>query len=316
MVLVVILYTLFAATFTLGKGALTYLSPILFTAVRMIFAGTLLLLYCKQQRKIRHVIKRDWWLFIRIMVFHIFFAYVLEFWALEYVTSSKACLLYSLSPFVTAVLSYFLLSERFTIKQIIGLIIGFVGFIPILMTQTPSEEVAVHLGFFSTYEIALIFSVVSSAYGWMMVKKAINKGYSFVMINGIGMMGGGILAFILSLIVDGIPVLKQGDITIPYIAHIYGIFVENICVVTMYMISIITIANIIGYNLYAHLLLRYSPTFLSFAGFMTPLITAFFGWIFLDEKITWHFFVTMMCIVYGLYLFHEKKEIQFQEQGL
>ena len=73
---------------------------------------------------------------------------------------------------------------------------------------------------------------------------------------------------------------------------------------------------IIGYNLYAHLLSRYSATFLSFAGFMTPLFAAALGWIFLGEMVTWHFFATMAMVLCGLYLFHEKKEIEFEEKGL
>lgn len=317
MVLVIIMYLLFASTFTLGKAALSYVSPFLFIGIRMILGGGMLLTYYAVRSKERRSIKSDdFSLFARIILFHIFCAYTLEFYALEYVTSAKACLLYNLSPFVTAILCYFLRNERLTAKQVCGLVIGFLGFIPILVAQTPLEKIGWHFGFLSCYEIALIASVVSSAYGWMMVKKLMDKNYSLVLINGIGMTGGGILALLLSLVKEGLPMIKSVATTSPHLVTWVGEYGEQLFMLGFYSISLVIIANIIGYNLYGYLLSRYSATFLSFAGFMTPLFAALLGWIFLNEQVTWHFFATMICVVFGLYLFHEKKPIVFEEKGL
>ncbi len=317
MVLVILLYLLFASTFTLGKAALSYVSPFLFIGIRMMLGGSMLLAYYTLRGKERTTIKfADYLLFARIILFHIFCAYTLEFWALEYVTSAKACLLYNLSPFVTALLCYFLRNERLTSKQICGLIIGFLGFIPILIAQTPLEKIGWHFGFLSCYEIALIASVVSSAYGWMMVKKLMDKNYSLVLINGIGMTGGGILALLLSLVKEGLPIVKNVPVVLPQLVDRFGLMGEQFIMLGVYSFALVLIANIIGYNLYGYLLSRYSATFLSFAGFMTPLFAALLGRIFLNEQVTWHFFATMICVVFGLYLFHEKKPIVFEEKGL
>ena len=103
MILVILLYLLFASTFTLGKAALSYVSPFLFIGIRMICGGSLLLAYyCFIARKKVIIHTNDYSLFLRIIIFHIFCAYTLEFYALEYVTSAKACLLFNLSPFITA----------------------------------------------------------------------------------------------------------------------------------------------------------------------------------------------------------------------
>ena len=303
MIFVVILYLLFATTFTLGKAALAYVTPFLFIGVRMMLGGSVLLFYTYffSGKKIS-VHKKDYGAFLSIIMFHIFCSYTLEFWALEYVTSAKACLLYNLSPFISAVLAYSFFGEWLSLRQISGLVIGFLGFIPILIAQSPLEQVAGHIGFLSCYEIALIVSVTSSAYGWIVMKELINKGYSFILINGIGMTGGGILAFILSLAVEGWPVMRHGS--------------QDIFALAAYSIALIIIANIICYNLYGYLLSRYSPTFLSFAGFMTPLFAALLGWVFLGEPVSWHFFATIVFVVAGLSLFHEKKPIIFEEKGL
>lgn len=317
MILVIILYLLFASTFTLGKAALSYVSPFLFIGIRMVLGGSMLLAYyrCFARQKIA-IAKSDYSLFLRIVIFHIFCAYTFEYWALEYVTSAKACLLYNLSPFITAILCYFLRNERLTIKQVCGLIVGFVGFIPILVAQTPLEKIGLHVGFLSIYEIALILSVISSAYGWMIVKKLMDHHYSLVLINGISMTGGGVLALIFSFIKEGLPVIKDTPVVMHTMATNVGIMGEHIIMLGMYSLALVIIANIIGYNLYGYLLSRYSATFLSFAGFMTPLFAALLGWIFLGERVTWHFFATMVMVIFGLYLFHEKKPIVFEEKGL
>jgi len=317
MILVVILYVLFASTFTLGKAVLSYVSPFLFISIRMMLAGGILLGYYTCIARQRLLIKKsDYFLFGQIIIFHIFCAYMLEYWALEYVTSAKACLLYNLSPFITAIFYYFLCSERLTYRQLSGLVVGFLGFIPILVAQTSLEKTAWHVGFLSCYELALIVSVASSAYGWLVVKNLMGKGYSLVLINGISMTGGGFLALLFSLYFEGFPLLKSTPVAFPCIVAMFGFTIERLIVLAGYSLALVLIANIVGYNLYGYLLTRYSPTFLSFAGFMTPLFAALLGWIFLNEPVTWHFFATMICVFFGLYLFHEKKQIVFEEKGL
>ena len=130
MVSVFFMYMLFASTFTLGKAALDYVDPMFFIGIRMIIAGILLLGYCYTSGyRFQRNFWKDWKLFLSIILFHIYVAYVLEFWSLQYVTSFKTCFFYNLSPFITALFSYISFSEKLTHKQWLGLTIGFVGFI-------------------------------------------------------------------------------------------------------------------------------------------------------------------------------------------
>ncbi len=138
LLLVFLLYMLFASTFTFSKAVLLYATPIFFIGVRMVVAGIILLLYYYFfSRKRQFFKKKDWGLFTQIILFHIYLAYVFEVKALVYVTSSKACLLYNLSPFVTALFSYFLFKERLTRVQWLGLFIGFDAFLPLFIASLP-----------------------------------------------------------------------------------------------------------------------------------------------------------------------------------
>src|SRR5690606_27797813 len=135
-----LLYLFFASTFTLGKAALMYVPPLLFIGVHITLGGILLLTYSwAVKRSSLRIAPKDYGAFANIIFFHIYLSYILEFWGMEQISSAKACLMYNMSPFFTAVLSYFFLSERFSKYQILGLIISFVGFVPVRSEEHTSE---------------------------------------------------------------------------------------------------------------------------------------------------------------------------------
>jgi drug/metabolite transporter (DMT)-like permease len=201
---------------------------------------------------------------------------------LQYMPSSKACLLYNLSPFVSYLFSYFLSVEKITIKKIIGLLIGFFGFLPLLLSQSGNNS-----AHFSLPELLIILSVCSMSYGWIIVHKLIKEhNYEATLINGISMTCGGLLALVTSWLVEVHTPIND-------IVTFLGI-----------LTIIILVSNLVCHTLYTNLLKTYSPTFLSFASFISPLCAALFGWIFLHETITWQFILAGGCIITGLALFY------------
>ena len=299
MFLVVFLYMVIASTFTVGKLGLQYLQPIFLIAARMLIGGSLLLGYlCFFKRSLLKLKKEHLWLFASVILFHIFFAFVAEFWALQYLSSSKVCLFYNLSPFISALFSYFWFTEKMTIKKFAGLMIGFFGFLPVLIFGSGyDEQTSSAFLFFSWPELAMLFSVVCASFGWIVVRKLGRYGYSVLAINGIGMLGGGMLAFITSLIVEGVPKIHP----------VSGIFMQDVMASIGFILALVFLANVVFYNLYGILLQQYTATFLSFAGFLTPLFAALFGWFFIGESVSWPFFVTVVFVLFGLYIFYAEE---------
>lgn len=316
MFLIIILYMLFASTFTIGKAALSYTTPIFLIALRMLCAGILLLgyQYYYNYRSWRFN-RKDWYDLFRISLFEYYGAFVLEFIALGWLTSAKACLIYNISPFVTALLAFWILGDRMSLKQILGLIIGFLGFIPILWVTTPSEQVISASTFISLPELIQLGSVVCASYGWILLKQVQRKGYTTVMINSITMTGAGIMALITSLVVEGQPILTPpgncASNVLPGLCHFFSLYTANgqylvsILLFAGYTLALVVIANIIGFNLYGYLLSKYSTTFLSFTGSITPFFAALFGWIFLGEHIGAEFYATAAIVFLGLILFYQ-----------
>ncbi len=263
----------------------------------MTFAGILLLghqlLFNRDNFKIKvnHLIP----LFLFGLI-SIYVTNVSEIWGLQFMSSSKACLIYSLSPFVAALFAYLVLKERLTSKKWLGLTIGFIGILPILLTKNDLHEFAQDLMIISKGEIALLIAVFASVYGWIMLKRIIIEfHYTPILANGIAMTVGGLFALLHSYMGgeqwNPVPIIGENN---------YTAFLEIALWMTL-------ISNIVCYNLYGYLLKRFSATFMSLAGLVTPLFASLFGWYFLQEVITWHYFAAMFIFSVGLFIFYQEE---------
>lgn len=293
MFLVILLYALFASVFTISKAALGYSEPFFLVGSRMLIAGVLMLGYQYIFNRAEFTFnKAHLWRLLRLALFNIYLTNVFEFWGLKYLTSFKTCFIYSLSPFISALLAYYLCNEVMGWKKWLGLAIGFLGFIPILINHTSSEDQTGHIFFFSGAELAVMAAAASAVYGWILLKQLVNEnGYSPFTANGLSMVLGGTLALGHSFFVEEwkpIPVTE------------YAPFLE--C--TFYLI---VISNLVCYNLYGYLLKRFSATFMSFAGFITPFFTALFGWFLLGETVTWPFYASAAIVFIGLTIFNQQE---------
>ncbi len=285
MFFIIALYALLAATFSLGWSVLHYVAPFFFIGLRMSVAGLLLLGYQWVSSGRWQIKKKDYALFAGAILFHIYGAYITEFWALQFVSGAKTALIYNLSPFITALLAYWFLHEYLTPKKWLGLAIGIVGFIPTFW----ANGLASSLWFFSWPELMLLVSVVAACIGWIIMKRLLRRGYSPILVNGVAMLGGGLLSFITSAATESwspLPVYAWW----PMLWH---------------MALLILLANVFYYNFYGHLLRRYTATFLSFAGFVTPLFTALYDWLFFGTRVGTSFFATTACVAVGLWLFYQ-----------
>ena len=293
LLLAILLYGICASTFTVSKAALAYTAPIFFCAVRLLVASVILLLYQRLVLKTSFVInKHDIKLFLAIILFQSYIAYVADLWALQYVSSIESAFMYNLSPFFAAFFSYFTFNERFTIKKLIGLSIGFTSLI--FLTSAPNTQELTHTLFysFSWPELGMLLAVASSAYGWIIVRKLVTeRPYTPLYVTSISMLGGGILALITSRLVE--PWHPFPVISWPYFI--------------VYTFCMVILAHIIFFNLYSHLLQKYTATFLSFAGFICPLLASVFGWLFLGEHMHTHFYIAAIAVTVGLYIFYQEE---------
>jgi drug/metabolite transporter (DMT)-like permease len=298
MFFVALLYALFASVFTASKQALEYAPPFFLVGTRMAFAAVLMLAFHAliQKKSIVPKMGKDakgsFWRLVQLGIFNIYLTNVFEFWGLQYLTSFKTCFIYSLSPFLSAFLSYFIFAEKMSSKKWLGLIVGFAGFLPILISKTSQETVGGELWIFSWAELAVVIAAISSVYGWILLKRLVSEdGYSPFTANGLSMLIGGSLALIHSFFAEN---WSPSPITefVPFLE----------CTLFLIIVS-----NCICYNLYGFLLKRFSATFMAFAGLTTPLFSALFGWAFHSEIPTLSFYVSFFIVFAGLFIFYSQE---------
>jgi drug/metabolite transporter (DMT)-like permease len=292
--LILLLYAFFASTFTIGKEAIMHSPPLFFITIRMIISGVLLLAFVKFRDHLSLKIKKEhlsW--FVPIVLFHIYLSYTLEYVGMNYLTAAKTCLLYSLSPFITALLSYVYFKEVMTPKKWVGLAIGFLGFLPVMLAKAPGVENTLgSIGPFSVPEIMLVISVTAACIGWIAMRKLTKDyGYSYFFVNGVGMLGGGILTLFTSRAFEVWPPISN-------LTHMS--FLGP-------LVWLIIVGNFLCFNLQGHLLHIYSATLLSFFGFITPLFAALFDWLWFGQKVDPSFFLTIVLVSAGLYLFYQEE---------
>jgi drug/metabolite transporter (DMT)-like permease len=299
MFLVVVLYALLALTFTLGKAAVAYANPVFLVAFRMIVAGVLLLGFYGLTKRLKvSVTGQDFFNFAQVILFHIYLSFVPEFWALQFISSVKVNIMYATTPFITVLLSYFLYNERIKKAQLVGICVAFVGLLPLMAR---GEGFALRdLLSISLPEGVLFLSIASAAYAWFVIKKLMDRGYSLLLINGVGMLGGGLMSLITWYLARSSAVAPVVD------------WKQFLILVA----ALIILSNVVVYNLYGWLLNYYSVNAVSCAGFLSPIFGALYGKIFLGEQLGWQHFVAIGAIALGLYLFfqHEIHAYRFDRE--
>ena len=142
------------------------------------------------------------------------------------------------------------------------LITGFLGVLPYYTSKL--ENLKGGIGFFSWPELAILVAVISFSYNLIALQKLVKyRGCPAPLANGASMIAAGILASTGAILFES--------------TWIRGNFTTFVILATIQVI----LSNLICSNLQANLLKKYSPTFMAFAGFLTPLCAAFYGWLLL-----------------------------------
>ncbi|MDD9950485.1 MAG: DMT family transporter [Zetaproteobacteria bacterium] len=296
MALVFLMYAAFGSVFTAAKICLDHCLPFFMVGSRMLIAASLILVFLGLRGRLSfRLLKQHAFEVVMLGVFNIYLTNGLEFWGMQFLTSSKTSFIYSLSPFIAALISFFFLGERLSKVQWVGLVIGFFGFLPIFVHTGSGEFSLESFGVFSLAELAVMGAATAATLGWMFMKKLMLKGYSPLEVNAWSMLVGAFLSLAHSWVVepwDPVPVTGS---TVTFIQA------------TLWMVIV---SNLFCYNLYGYLLRSFSVTFMSFAGFSTAFFAALWGAMAIGEVPSREFFLSGIVVFCGLFLFYRDEMIK------
>ncbi|MBI5272781.1 MAG: DMT family transporter [Chlamydiia bacterium] len=295
--LILFMYAVWSSVFSLGKMALEVSPPLFLTAARMLLAGVLLLGFLAlRNRPALSLSLKQLSLICLLALFGMYLTNACEFWSLQHLTVAKTCFIYSLCPFFSAFFSYLHFGERMTPRKWAGLFIGFGGIIPVLAQQKGSEELISTIPFLSWPELAMIGAAICTVYGWILMRvilKEKNHSTSPLTVNGTAMLIGGLMAL-------GHSLLAEPWHPIPVAAASLGSFTQGILLMTL-------ISNILCYNLYGFLLKRFTATFISFMGLLSPIFASLSSWALLGETLSPVIFLSTAVVSIGAWLVHSEE---------
>lgn len=210
-------------------------------------------------------------------------------WAVLYGSPVTLCFIFATAPFITAMIQYWYDKESLSKQKIAGLIVGTLGLVPILWQEsaTTSHVLDSQYGWLICNGIA-IGSMFVFCYGWVVFKKLLETTKtSILLLNGIAMLIGGLVSLIGIGLYYGLSVFD-----LPYSADF------------AYLMVLFMFASLITYSLYAYLLQDFSPTFISFAGFLEPAFGMIYGYFLMNYTIHGYHLISFMVLFLGLYLFY------------
>lgn len=294
MILLILWQALWAASIPISKILLSYSPPVFLAGIRMVCAGVLLLGYHYLFKRNKIVLPRaEWWLYLQVIFFGIYIKYIFRYIGLSSMPSTKLAFMLNLTPFCVAFGSYLAFREVLLYKQWIGLMIGFIGFSPLLLIGNVDNT------FITWANFAVIAEILAHSYSIILLRKLVcDRGHSSSMTNGIRMFGGGILALMTSCYAET------------------SVSINGKCYFFLWLAVLIVLSNIICHNWHLILLKQYSATFLTFTDFLSPLFVSFYGWIFFQEVTTWHHGVSAVCVFIGLYLFYYDELLKQKKKPL
>jgi drug/metabolite transporter (DMT)-like permease len=279
---------LWSTAFTGIKIGLRYSPPLLFAGIRFILAGLLLLPFCgglgNYFKSIRSSIKT----IIILSLFQTFILYSLFFFGMTLVPGSTGAIVTGSTPLLAAVTAHILLKEdKLYIGKAIYIFAGILGIILIsidrqFVTHTSIKELA---GIF-----ILLGATLASSIGNVIVF-ADKSEVEPITLNSAQIGLGGIMLFILSLVLEGYP----------------QIAITKQFVFALLWLSFISAA---GFSIWFYLLKKekVKVSDLNMWKFIVPIFGAIISWTFLkNDSPTVLSILGMMIVAISVLLFNLKK---------
>ncbi len=247
---------IWGSTYIVTTELLPANSPLLASTFRALPAGIILILLT------RTLPSGHWWVRLPILGFlNIGFFFYCLFYAATYLPGGMAALIMSIQPILVMGLSYVLLNNKLSSKQILASFVGMMGIALLVL----NNHAALNLNGI----IVGLFGTVSMSLGVVMTKRwGRPKGMTMLGFTGWQLFFGGLLLLPIALTVEHLPAtltLKN------YLGYSY------LCL----------FGAIISYSLWFRGIEKLPTTSLSFLGFLSSVSAVILGYVILNQSLTW-----------------------------
>ena len=279
----IILSVIWGSSYILIKKGLTGLTPVQLGSLRVII--TTVLIAPIGYNKIKHIPKNKMkWVAVSAFVGSFFPAYLFAFAETE-ISSSVTAVMVSLTPLFTLLISVIVFGEELLKKQVIGVIIGFLGIVVLINNELIS----------SSFNILYVMFIVLAAFCY-----AVNANLLKYKLPNIPALGIVFMSFIFMFIPAFIVLFFSGFPFSDFTSN--PLILESI----VYIVILALFGTAIAKVMYIKLLAISTPVFSVSTTYLMPVVAIFWGLLDGEEfKLTQ--FIGTSIILIGVYLVTKKK---------
>jgi drug/metabolite transporter (DMT)-like permease len=279
---------IWGTTYLALRIAVLHFPPFLFTVIRQVTAGALLLVFMVTIAKAALPSKK---LLIHQVIggfFLISMGNGLVAWAEMHIPSGVAAIICSLMPVVVIIINVAInRDEKPTVPIILGLVIGLLGIVLIF-----SEHIAQFSNTKYIIGIVITFAaVISWAGGSIWIKKRNVESNPFVN-AGLQMFFGGLWLIPFSLVFDDLSTITWSD------EAVYS------------LLYLIVIGSLVAYVSYSYALRKLPMTIVSLYAYVNPLVAVLLGWVVLDEKLNGRIIIAIILTIAGIYIVNKGYQLR------
>jgi drug/metabolite transporter (DMT)-like permease len=279
--LAIIACLLWSTAFVGIKTGLHYSKPLSFAGIRFMLSGVMLLPFTGGMTRYFQLVRVHWWILLKVGLLQTFLVYGLFYSGMTIVPGALAAVIIGSSPLITAIIAHFRMpGDELTVPKTMSMLLGVAGVVVIGISRHPWEEA----GFGQFVGILILLaSSVSGAFGNITVAQE-RSSIPPVILNSAQIFLGGLLLFVLSLPLEGLPRFNHPPV---YWAALF------------YLAFVSAAAFSIWFSLLKTPGIKVSS--LNLWKFLIPVLGATFSWILLSEESPELFtIIGMLCVALSI----------------
>jgi drug/metabolite transporter (DMT)-like permease len=279
--LIALFCVLWSSAFSAAKVALRDCPPLTLLTIRFFIAGALMLAWAAATSSLPRMRPRELLQLALLGVLNSGLYLGLSWSGMTTVSSAFAAILISTNPLLTGVLAGPVLGERMDVRKLIGLCLGLAGVVIVLRSRLSNLSGGMHEDVRGTLLVA--GGLLSLVAGTLAFKRLKPRAPLWT--------------------ATGVQSVAAGVAVLPFAWHGESLAQVHLTHSLLWSMSYSIVAvSIGGYALWFTILGRNSATSASALHFLMPPLGLFFGWLVLDEMVSWPDMLGILPIALGIWL--------------
>ena len=268
------------------KVVYQFYNPITTVFLRLLIAAPVQFIFFSWLKKLQKIMKEDFSYLIMISLFQPFFYFLCESYGIKFVSPTIAAVVTSTIPLFVPIATYFLLKEKISWLNTLGLVVSFIGILLVIIKDDFSLAA-------SPLGLLFLFLAVGAGVGYTTSVRKMTLKYSPVTIVTYQNILGVFWFLPLFLLVD-VQSFLQARPSLNALAS---------------LVMLALLASALAFTLFAYGVRELGAARTSVFGNCIPVFTAVMSWLLLKEEITLRMILGITLVITGLLMSQVRKQL-------